>query len=189
MGRWRRCGRGSRPRQVGQRRLQLPEGRRAAALPSGRASACRRARWPGSQRPKSPAIASPRRRTQRVGRVRTRGVAREGRRGSKGANTGKASVCAAISASRGRSTSMPRMKRQIPRGLALEERAQLGPGLRAAGCAQRGRVPGLRFDEASRAGGGDRLADQRAQVHAHRPPVRMRPAPRRTARVACASAW
>ena len=48
--------------------------------------------------------------------VRKSGVARFDARGSKGANTGKARLCAAISASRGRSTSIPRMYRQSPRG-------------------------------------------------------------------------
>ena len=49
--------------------------------------------------------------------ARKSGEARPVARGSKGAKTGKARLCAAISASRGRSTSMPWMKRQIPRGV------------------------------------------------------------------------
>ena len=48
--------------------------------------------------------------------ARNNGVAREGDRGSAAANTGKERLCSTISESRGRSTSMPRTSRQIPRG-------------------------------------------------------------------------
>ena len=55
-----------------------------------------------------------------------------------------------------------------PARVLREPGAQIGCRLRAARRGgQRGRIPRLRFDEAGGGRGGDRFADQRAQVHAH----------------------
>src|SRR2546430_116837 len=74
--------------------------------------------------------------------ARKSGEARPAARGSKGAKTGKARLCAAISASRGRSTSIPWMKRQIPRGVRAKNACRSLAVSAEPGAARPAAVPG-----------------------------------------------